>query len=93
MHVPESLTRVDTIVPTAVPANGRIVIRRLAMACRSWGLMRGVSSASDPNESRRNSAAFKGDSYLMGVLDRGFDRGREARSSTVRNGVPSREEV
>jgi hypothetical protein len=97
------LTRVlkDIVVPTAVPARGRIVMRRGPEAPASDCLGDGDSGASSSSSSlaiRRNSSGSRGDSYLLLLLPPllrflGFERGRDSAAATSsRRGVPSRDD-
>jgi hypothetical protein len=92
----------DIVVPTAVPARGRIVMRRGPEAPASDCLGDGDSGASCSSSSlaiRRNSSGSRGDSYLLLLLlppllrFLGFERGRDSAAATSsRRGVPSRDD-
>ena len=76
------------MVPTALPAKGRIVI--LLGACVACGDASGATSSLGL---RRNSSGSRGDSYRIDVLDLWFDLGRIDKDSMVtRSGVVSRDE-
>jgi hypothetical protein len=82
----QKLTRCTGAAPTALPAKGRMVIRRPSMAG-------GTEVSSDSRDSRRNSSGSRGDSYRIGVRDRGFDLGRRDKESIeTRTGVLSLDE-
>jgi hypothetical protein len=67
----------------AAPTPGRRVIRLDSEA---------IPASSLPKYSRLNSSALSGDSYRIGVLERGFDLGRDVNCSAVtRRGVAPRE--